>query len=92
MLKAQISLEFDIDDIIKYIKVRTVLKREPEGYVPKTSKVFEKPQIVKFLSETDDKKHLAPKVANINGIFGVCRRQEITELTMARYTDLEDCL
>ena len=39
-----------------------------------------------------DKRYLAAKVANIYGIFGACHRQEITELTMAQYTDLEDSL
>ena len=61
-------------------------------YVPETSKVLEKPQIVKFFNDAEDKKYLAAIVANINGIFGACRRQEITELTMAQYTALEDCL
>ena len=61
-------------------------------YVPKTSKVLENPQFVKFWNEADDKKYLAAKVANINGVFVACRRQEITELTMAQYTGLEDCL
>ena len=91
MLKVQVSFEFDID-ITKYIKLRMVLKRESEEYAPKTSKALAKPQIVKFLNEADDKKYLAAKVANINGAFCACRRQEITELTMAQYTDLEDCL
>ena len=61
MLKAHISLEFDID-ITKYIKLRMVLKRKSEEYVPKPSKVPEKPQIVKYWNETDGKKYLAAVV------------------------------
>ena len=82
LLKAQISLEFDID-MTKNIKLRTVLKRKSEEYDPKTSKFLEKSQIVKFLNETDNKKYLTAYAANINGTFSACRRQEITELTMA---------
>ena len=44
------------------------------------------------MNDAYDTKYLAAKVANSNGIFGACRYQEITELTMAQYTDLEDCL
>ena len=47
---------------------------------------------MKFWNEADDKKYLATKVTNSNGIFGACRRQENAELTMAQYADLEDRL
>ena len=39
MLKAQVGLEFDID-ITKYIKLRMVLQRKSEKYVPKYQTFF----------------------------------------------------
>ncbi len=61
MLKALISLK-EGDDISKFLKLRSFLKKQGEGYVPKKSKVLIKEQFDTFLNSAPDEKYLATKV------------------------------
>lgn len=61
MLKSTISIKNNID-ISRYPKVIAFLKRKSVGYKPKKSRVLNKDQIDKFLSEAEDNIYLMKKV------------------------------
>lgn len=80
MLKATLAIRQDVD-ISKYPKLRSLLKRQAEGYRPKKSKILTKEQINKFIQEASDKEYLMIKVRHkisiftrITYIFMYCRR------------------
>ncbi|KAI4468879.1 arthropod cardioacceleratory peptide 2a [Holotrichia oblita] len=54
------------------------LRRKSEGYCPKKLCIFRKEEIHQFLKEMDDKDLLLMKVVLTVGVFGACRREEIT--------------
>lgn len=61
MLKSTINIKNNID-ISRYPKVIAFLKRKSVGYKPKKSRVLNKEQIDKFLSEAEDNIYLMTKV------------------------------
>lgn len=61
MLKSTINIKNNID-ISRYPKVIAFLKRKSVGYKPKKSKVLNKEEIDKFLSEAEDNIYLVTKV------------------------------
>lgn len=62
MLKSTLSTHHNVD-LAKYLKLRAFLKRQKDGYQPKKSKVFEKEEVIKFLSEAPDANYLSTKVS-----------------------------
>jgi hypothetical protein len=67
MLKSTINVKKNID-ISRYSKVIAFLKRKSVGYKVKKSRVLNKEEIDKFLSEADDNSYLMIKV-EINFLF-----------------------
>lgn len=86
MLRTMIYLNKNVD-ISKFTNLIAFLKRKASGYKPKKSKIFTKQEIVRFMKEADDKDYLLAKVVLIVGIYGACRREELTFL---RVGDIED--
>ena len=60
MLRTTIQQKHNVD--ISYPTLIAYLKRKSVGFVPKKSNVFEPNQIMQFLSQADDVRHLANKV------------------------------
>lgn len=87
MLRTMTYLNKNVD-ISKFTNVIAFLKRKSSGYRPKKSRIFSKQEIERFMKTADDKDYLLAKVVLITGIFGACRREEMTFL---RLEDIEDC-
>lgn len=79
MLWTTIYLNKNVD-ISKFTNVIAFLKRKSDGYKPKESTVFSKQEVEKFMKEASDERCLLIKVVLIAGIFGACRRVELTNL------------
>lgn len=86
MLRTMVYLNKNVD-IKKFMNVTAFLKRKSSGYRPKKSRVFAREDITRFIKEADDKDYLLAKVILLVGIFGACRREEITHLLLR---DIED--
>ena len=57
MLRSTLSIKHDVD-ISKFAKLRSLLKRQSEGYRPKKSKILSNAEINKFILEAADKEYL----------------------------------
>ena len=88
MLRTMIYLNRNVD-ISKFTNLIAFLKRKASGYQAKKSKVFTKLEIERFMKEADDKEFLLAKVVLIVGVFGACRREEITFLTVDAIKDCQ---
>ncbi|CAG9814340.1 unnamed protein product [Phaedon cochleariae] len=86
MLRCEIALEKYID-IKKYTNLLAFLKRQSDGYQAKKSNVLSKEHISQFLMKADDKTFLMAKVAMIIGIYGACRKSELTFLRIEDVVD-----
>ncbi|KAJ8912179.1 hypothetical protein NQ315_006146 [Exocentrus adspersus] len=75
-------------DITKYFKLKALLKRKSDGYIPKKSKTLTTKQINQFLHEAPDTQHLFTKVALIVGISRACRKQELSHLKLENIESL----
>lgn len=62
MLKSVIVVRKNVD-IGKYTQLICIFERQSVGYKPKKSKIFTKNEVVMFLKEADDKKHMLNKVS-----------------------------
>lgn len=65
MLKTTLKLNDGID-IDKYSKLKSILKNNSKGYLPKKSKIFSGQDINKFITEAPNQKHLLQKVSKSN--------------------------
>lgn len=61
MLKSTLALKHNVD-ISTYSKLRSLLKRQAQGYRAKKSKILTKEEIEKFIQEAPDKENLMIKV------------------------------
>lgn len=61
-LKSTLLINKNVD-ISKYAKLIAFLKRKSDGYVPKKSKILNRQQILKFVSEAPDDIYLVAKVS-----------------------------
>lgn len=61
MLKATLNIKNNID-LAKYLKLRAFLKRQSDGFHAKKSRVFQREEIEKFLSDAPDELYLCTKV------------------------------
>lgn len=61
MLKATLNIKNNID-LAKYLKLRAFLKRQSDGFHARKSRVFQREEIEKFLSEAPDELYLSTKV------------------------------
>lgn len=68
MLKATFAIRHNVN-ISKYPKLRSLLKRQGEGYRPKKAKILTKEQINTFIQEASDNEYLMIKVSRITSIF-----------------------
>lgn len=68
MLKSTINIKNNID-ISRYPKVIAFLKRKSVGYKPKKSRVLNKEEIDKFLSEAEDNIYLVTKVRKLINVI-----------------------
>lgn len=64
-------------DIFKYSQVQDFLKRNNDGYIPKTSLTFTGEEIGRFITEAPDYNYLGLKAVAIIGISGMLNREEI---------------
>lgn len=88
MLRTMIYLNKNVD-ICKFTNLIAFLKRKATGYQPKKSKIFTKLEIERFIKQADDKEFLLAKVVLIVGVFGACRREEITFLKLDAIKDCQ---
>ncbi|XP_043465345.1 uncharacterized protein LOC122500470 [Leptopilina heterotoma] len=65
-----------------YINLRAFLKAKYKGFKPKKSSALTSDQVRQFLLEAPDDKFLAMKVAMLIGVYGACRLEEITNLSV----------
>lgn len=91
MLKATL-LRYDGKDVRSYERVQLLLKRKSAHYKTKKSEVFSKENITEFLRRADDDVFLDIKVAVLLGIFGACRKGELTSMKTKDITDYGDHL
>lgn len=62
MLKSTLAIKHDVN-ISKFPKLRSLLKRQSEGYKAKKSKILTKEEVNKFILEASDKEYLMIKVS-----------------------------
>lgn len=86
MIKSCLAVKENVD-VSRLPKTTAYLKRQSVGYTPKKSKVLTADQVAKFILEAPDEKWLLTKIILIFGIFGACRRDDLTRLTLE---DVED--
>lgn len=76
MLKKSLLIYHNIDSS-RYRAVKTFLKRNKDGYVPKKSKTFTEEDIGRFMTEAPDQDYLGVKAVAIMAISGMLSREEI---------------
>ncbi|XP_060524184.1 uncharacterized protein LOC132700708 [Cylas formicarius] len=91
MLRSTINLKNNIN-ISEYLRLRTFLKGQSDGYRPKKSKLLTPQQIKEFLVTAPDEKYLFTKVGLIFGIMGGCRREELMKIQITHIQDLHGAL
>lgn len=91
MLKTTLSIYHDVD-ISKYLKVKALLKRKGEGYIPKKSKTLTIQQIQTFINEAPDELYLFTKTALIVGISGACSKHDLHQMKLGDITYLDSTI
>lgn len=88
MLKLTISIQQN-EDISKFKRLKAFLKRKNDGYQPRTSKIFKREEIEKFIAEAPDEIYLLMKIVAIMGVVGACRTGELHKIKF-KDIDLKD--
>jgi integrase len=73
-------------------KVAAFLKRAGDNQTVKKASVFTRSQIEQFIRQASDKDWLHIKVMTLFGLFGACRKSELTALTINDVSDAGDHL
>uniref|UniRef100_A0A1Y1NDN0 Uncharacterized protein n=1 Tax=Photinus pyralis TaxID=7054 RepID=A0A1Y1NDN0_PHOPY len=88
MLKLTISIQQN-EDISKFKRLKAFLKRKNDGYQPRTSKIFKREEIEKFIAEAPDEIYLLMKIVAIMGVVGACHTGELHKIKF-KDIDLKD--
>lgn len=88
MLKLTISIQQN-EDISKFKRLKAFLKRKNDGYQPRTTKIFNKEEIERFIAEAPDHIYLLMKIVAIMGVVGACRTGELHKIKF-KDIDLKD--
>jgi integrase len=68
-------------------KVEAYLKGNSKGHIAKKAETFSREQIEKYLIEASDETHLHYKVIVLFGLFGACRKSELTSMLLEDVSD-----
>lgn len=91
MLRSTLDIKNGVD-ISKYSKLRALLKRQSDGYIPKKSRVFTKEEVDRFLDMAPDNVYLMMKVVLVLGIGGAMRCDELVHLKIDDIEDMDSVL
>lgn len=86
MIKSTL-LAYHGKDVRSFEKVQAFLKQKSSKHKAKKSEVFTRDQFERFFREADDKEYLHLKLVAFFGLFGACRKGELSRMKVEDITD-----